>query len=332
MLLVLGILSYNYVAITTASIFNEWTCIGLKSRINLQRPYQTNIGDLPLVVWRDPNTGDLNSRINICKHMGSKLDTGKITENGCLKCPYHGLEHSKEDQFGEVREHEGKLFWAHKPTHPLPYCVPFYNNPTYARSFLQVDMDCSLVDSALNTMDLRHPEYVHGGALGFGNSVPPANVEHHYYTPKCVGLSFDYASKMSISKLNRDTTYTQNFHMYIYPTFSWSKVTFHRDNHLIIAVNLQPIAPKKTRWYVTVCNNYMTSPLQTRFVDTLASTILSQDFVQMRRQSPDSELKRALMFEHVFPDEDVVVWVHDMLREYRYPDAQICADLYKKCK
>lgn len=310
-------------------LFNEWTCIGIRSKIDLSKPYSAQIGDLPLVVWRDKITGELNSRINICKHMGSRLDTGKITFDGCLKCPYHGLDHSVKDRFGEVVEHEGKLFWAHNPVKPQPYSVPFYNNPTFSHSFIQVDMDCSLLDSALNTVDLRHPEYVHGGMFGFGNSVPPKNVKQVQYSPHRVGLAFDYASKLSISKLNRDTTHTQNFHMYLFPTFSWSKVTFHRTNHLIIGVNLLPIAPKKTRWYITVCNNYMTSPIQTEFVNALASTILGQDFVQMRRQTQDSELKRAIMFEHVFPDEDIILWVRDMLSEYKYPDMNMCVELYK---
>ena len=314
------------------ALFNEWTCIGIKSKINLSKPYSINIGELPLVVWKDKYTGEIISRINICKHMGSRLDTGKVTLDGCLKCPYHGLEHSREDSFGKVIEHEGKIFWAHKPVHPRPYSVPFYKNPNFVHSFIQVDMDCSLIDSALNTMDLRHPEYVHGGIFGFGNNVPPKNIAQIKYSPQRVGLTFDYASKLSISKLNQDTTHTKNFHMYLYPTFSWSKVTFNRDNHLIIGVNLQPLAPKKTRWYITVCNNYMTNPIQTQFVNMLASTILGQDYVQMRKQYPDNELKRAILFEHVFPNEEAVIWVKDMLCDYKYPDFKVCVDLYESNK
>jgi hypothetical protein len=94
--------------------------------------------------------------------MGSKLDNGFITKQGCLKCNYHGLEYTDLDQFGNILEQDGKIFWAYKPTRTSPFKIPFFNNPNYEKSFLTIDMDASLTDSAFNTMDLRHPEFVHG--------------------------------------------------------------------------------------------------------------------------------------------------------------------------
>ena len=127
--------------------------------------------------------------------MGSKLDNGIVTDSGCLKCKYHGLEFSENDRFGEIVEHEGKVFWAYDPTEKTPYKIPFYNNPRYTKSYLEIDMDASLTDSAFNSVDLRHPEYVHN--LGFGSSVPPTNIRHytyanpHTYQTDRVGLAFD---------------------------------------------------------------------------------------------------------------------------------------------
>jgi hypothetical protein len=311
------------------SIFNHWTCIGIPENIDFSKPYKINIGDLPLVVWQDKNTEQFIARINICKHMGSKLDNAAITSNGCLKCKYHGLEHTHEDRFGETMVHEGKLFWAYKPTQPKPPSIPFFGNPAFVHAFLEIDMDCSLTDSAFNTMDLRHPEYVHGGVFGFGNSIPPRNIVHYKYSDERVGLSFDYSSKNTISKLNMDTKETSNFHMFVYPTFSWSKVSFHRDKHLMIGVNLLPLENKKTRWYITVCNNYLKTYAQQQFMKLLATTILSQDYLQMRNQHVEDDLKRQIMFEHVFDDDEVILWVRDMFKEYRYPDTQACVDLYK---
>lgn len=310
-------------------IFNHWTCIGIPENIDFSKPYKINIGDLPLVVWQDKNTGQFITRINICKHMGSKLDNAAITSNGCLKCKYHGLEHTHEDRFGETMVHEGKLFWAYKPAQKKPPSIPFFGNPDFVHSFLEIDMDCSLIDSAMNTMDLRHPEYVHGGVFGFGNSVPPRNIAQYKYSDECVGLSFDYSSKNTIRKLSMDTKETNNFHMFVYPTFSWSKVSFHRNKHLMIGVNLLPLENKKTRWYITVCNNYLKTYAQQQFMKMLATTILSQDYHQMRNQHVEDALKRQIMFEHIFDDEEVILWIRDMFREYRYPDIQACVDLYK---
>ncbi len=30
---------------------------------------------------------------NRCRHLGASLGEGKVTENGCLKCPWHGAEY-----------------------------------------------------------------------------------------------------------------------------------------------------------------------------------------------------------------------------------------------
>jgi len=305
--------------------FNNWHCIGIKDKIDFSKPYKINIGELPLVMWRN-NENNLLTSLNICKHMGSKLDNGIITSNGCLKCRYHGLEFSKEDRFGETIEHEGKIFWSYNPTDKLPHKIPFFNNPNYETSFLQMDMEASLPDSAFNTMDLRHPEYVHKG--GFGSAIPPTNIKQYKFKDR-IGLSFDYQSNPIMKTLNENTRTTHNFHMFVYPSFTWSRVSFN-DKHLIIAVNLLPLENKKTRWFVTICHNYYKTPIQKNIMKGLATYILSQDYFQMKNQYPENKLKAAILFNHIFKDEDVILWLREELRDYKYPDINVCLDLFKE--
>jgi phenylpropionate dioxygenase-like ring-hydroxylating dioxygenase large terminal subunit len=174
------------------NIFNNWNCIGIINNIDFSKPYKINIGDLPLVVWKNPNENKFATTINICKHMGSKLDNGDITNDGCLKCKYHGLENTFEERFGETIEYQGKLFWSYNSSYPKPLSLPFFNNNKFQKSYLEIDMDCSLKDSAYNSMDLRHPEYVHGGLFGFGNNIPPKNIKHY---------KFKYLSKLNYYKI-----------------------------------------------------------------------------------------------------------------------------------
>jgi nitrite reductase/ring-hydroxylating ferredoxin subunit len=299
----------------------QWQCLGITSNIDFSRPFACNIGDLPLVVWKD-NSGKLISTMNICKHMGSKLDTGKIV-NGCLKCNYHGLEFSEKDKFGEVFEQDGKIFWAHNPIHKRPFRIPFFTNPNYVNNFLQIDMDCSLLDSAYNTMDIRHPEYVHNN-LGFGSSLYPLNIKPYRFHDR-VGLAFDYLSN-DLMKFINNVNQTHNFHMYVSPSFTWSRVSFN-DNHLIISVNFLPLERKKTRWFVTIGQNYNKSPNGQHFTKMLAKTIVSQDFTQLKHQYKENDLKRALLFGHIFKDEEAIVWLNELLKDYKYPDIRDCVDI-----
>ena len=306
-----------------SGFFNSWHCVGIKENIDFSKPYKFNIGDLPLVAWRN-SKDELVTTLNICKHMGSQLDNGIVTSNGCLKCRYHGLEFSRDDRFGETVEQDGKVFWSYKPSQKLPHKVPFFHNKDYETSFLQIDMEASLQDSAFNTMDLRHPEYVHKG--GFGSAIPPSNIKQYKFKDR-IGLAFDYESNTIMKSMNDNKRSTHNFHMFIYPTFTWSRVSFN-DKHLIIAVNLLPLENKKTRWFVTICHNYYKSPIQKNLMKGLATFILSQDYFQMKNQYPENKLKAAVLFNHIFKDEDVILWLREEFRGYKFPDVNTCLDLF----
>jgi phenylpropionate dioxygenase-like ring-hydroxylating dioxygenase large terminal subunit len=311
------------------NLFNHWTCVGIIDKIDFTKPYVINIGDLPLVIWK--NNKNIYSSINICKHMGSKLDNGIITDKGCLKCRYHGFEYNDKDTFGKIIEQEGKLFWSYDPIVKTPFKLPYYNNNNYDKSFIEIDMDCSLTDSIYNTMDLRHPEYVHNKIVGFGNSIPPTNIKHYKYNDR-IGLSFDYTSNQMTQTITRNTKVTNNFHMFVFPTFSWSKVIFDKDKHLIIGINLLPISPTKTKWYVTVCSNHYKSFLEKHLLTYAANIILLQDFIQMKNQYPENSLKKEVLFNHVFVDEEVIIHLKDIMNEYKYIDIEECTKLYKKHK
>ena len=330
----------------TSSFFRHWTCLGLADSFTASRPHAVQIGELPLVVWKSPQDGTLRAAINICKHMGSRLDAGTITPSGCLKCPYHGYEYTDSDTLGTVVEQEGKLFWAHDPVERTPPKIPYYHHRDYATSTVVIDMDASLRDSALNTVDIRHPEYVH--RLGFGSAQPPQKIQNYVYQSRVgkaigVGVGFDYPSNPVMQKINRQHALrstlrssmrntTSNLHVFRYPAFTWSRVSFPEDNHLIISVHFLPLAPQKTRWFVTLCHNYNTSPLGVLFLQGLAKTILHQDSVQMQRQAAESALKSRMMFEHTFADETAVTKLHRMFEAYQYPGEAECLALYLESK
>ena len=306
------------------SFLNFWHCVGVVDRIDFTKPFAFHVGEVPLVLWRTQDNA-YRSAINICKHMGSTLNDGKITGTGCLKCPYHGFEYEEKDTYGQVVVNEGKVFWSLDPVMKNPPSTPFYFNPNYVSSIIEIDMPCSLQDSAMNAMDIRHPEYVHNNLFGFGSSVPASNIRHYEYasSPNMIGLYFEYHSE-SIVTLGKKLT--SNFHMYCYPSFTWSRVVFEDDTsgvkkNLYIGLHLLPLEKKKTRWFVTVNHDYNKSPLQKKLMVSYALSILSQDYLQLRRQAPDSSLKQSLGMTHVFPDEEVLVWMKRAFdRHYRFVD------------
>jgi len=194
--------------VPVSSFLNSWHCLGFIKDIDFTKPYSINIGELPLVLWK--NKTEIYSTINICRHMGSKLSNAIIC-HGSLKCQYHGYENTNKDQFGITKIFEDKIFWSYKPKDKNPPKEPFYNNLNYEKSFITIDLPCSLPDGAYNTMDIYHPEFVHPGILGFGSKNAPSNIRNFIYPDKSIGLSFTYPSK-SLAIINQNIT--QNYHMF----------------------------------------------------------------------------------------------------------------------
>ena len=42
-------------------------------------------------------SGKLSAVSNVCKHQNGPLGEGKITDDGCITCPWHGYQYRPED-------------------------------------------------------------------------------------------------------------------------------------------------------------------------------------------------------------------------------------------
>ncbi len=314
--------------------FNNWHCIGITKNIDLRAPYKFNIGELPLVLWKDSHN-NLLSTVNVCRHLGSTLDEGPII-NGSLLCPYHGLKHDKKQAYGQIIDYQGKLWWSYNPVRKTPHSIPFYDHKDYVTQHLSIDMNAGLKDCAYNSMDLHHPEFVHKGLLGFGSSIPPSNVRTIPHKDR-VGLEFDYhiktnirviSSEMNISRCDK---YTKNYNMFIQPATAWSKVSVDNgEKNLIISVNMLPIKSDVTRWYVSLHHNFNNdNAFQKYMLNTATRLILRQDHQQFKKMYPDNALKEVSTFQFMLKHDRPIEHIKDLLKDYVYPDVRYCADFVK---
>ena len=299
--------------------FRHWHCIDFLKNIDVSKPYAYNVGELPLVAWFNSSKLPV-STVNICKHMGSKLDSGSI-KDGCLICPYHGLAHTHQnDAFGSTLIFQDKLWWSYKPRHKKPPAVPFYDNKNFATAMLKVEVNANIVDCAFNTMDVNHPAFVHNNMFGFGSNVPPSNLRSIKYNENSLGLVFNYKSNSNIVHLKRELKTSNNFHIYEYPYTTWSRVSLPTKEHLFVCVNMLPIGPDKTRWMVTLKHNFWNkSEFEKKLMEFAASCILIQDQLQMNKQAPDNFLKHLVMHNVVLDNEEHMHDFKKMFKRYPYP-------------
>lgn len=305
------------------NVFRNWHCIGFIEDINNKKPYSSNIGNLPLVTWFDDNNKPYTT-INICKHMGSKLDEGKI-KNNCIVCPYHGLEINKTDVFGETMVYYNKLWWSYESKNKKPPFEPVFNNKKYESTNIVIDIDASLEDCAYNTMDLNHPSEVHNNIFGFGSNIPPSDIKLFNYDFNKLGVSFKYKTANNfLTFLKDDIKKSTNFHLFEYPYTTWSRVSLNKKDNLYVNVNFLPLTKNKTRWFITLKHNFWNK----NFVKIAAEMILKQDKTQLNRLAENNLLKKRMtLIKKKFDNEEHLDILKKMYNNYLFPSQDAIIEL-----
>jgi phenylpropionate dioxygenase-like ring-hydroxylating dioxygenase large terminal subunit len=309
------------------NIYNQWFCLDYISNIDKTKPFKSNIGFLPLVSWFHNNTS-CSSTINICSHLGSRLDVGKI-ENGCLKCPYHGLKYNENMTFGKTMIYQDKLWWSYN-NNKKPPSIPLYNNKNYKTINLKIDIDANIRDCIINTMDLNHPEFVHNNIFGFGSNKPVSNYKFYKYNKNKIGISFNYNIDNSLLLLKKELKNSNNFHIYEYPFHSWSRVSIKNKEQIFININFLPLEINKTRWFITIRYNYMNNNnLEKLIMELMGKTIVLQDKNQLENQAKHSIIKDKIIRKIKMNNEEHLDEINDMIGGYIYPDEIQLLQLYK---
>jgi nitrite reductase/ring-hydroxylating ferredoxin subunit len=72
-----------------------WHRLGLLSKIPQHEPVKRHIGDVPVLVVRDGEHVDVLA--DACPHLAAPLSDGKLTDDGCIVCPWHGSSFRLKD-------------------------------------------------------------------------------------------------------------------------------------------------------------------------------------------------------------------------------------------
>ena len=85
--------------------------------------------------------------------------------------------------------------------------------------------------------------------------------------------------------------------------------------------------------YVTVCHNYYKNDIQKKVIEMMTMSILGQDFVQLKQQYEENDLKKSLLFLNTFKHEEALRTLHGIFKEkFQYPDMNSCLNLVEDWK
>ncbi len=313
------------IAYNLPQIFKVWHCINFVKNIDSKKPYPFQIGELPLITWYDNKYNKTYTTINVCSHMGSKLDKGKIN-NGCLVCPAHGMQYTEEKAFGETMIYQDKLWWSYEPNTSNPPSTPFYNNKKYSTTNICMDVDANIMDCVLNTMDVNHPKL-------YNINIPPKKVKRFKFqradNNNKLGISFTQKVDVSTNKmelLNENNKYNKYYNMYSFPYNTWTRTTLPNKQQSIMNIDFVPLGIDKTRWFITIKNNCENNNILTKpFMYYYAKQY--KDLLQ--NQASHSGLKELVIRQDVLANEYHIDDIYNMFEKYRYPDNSEVCNLYK---
>ena len=67
--------------------------VGKSDEFKKKELHRVIFNNYPVCIYRDLNN-TLTSISDVCIHRGASLSNGKLLDNNCLQCPYHGWEYN----------------------------------------------------------------------------------------------------------------------------------------------------------------------------------------------------------------------------------------------
>ncbi len=166
-------------------LINDWHPVASHDQFTHTAVLAVRLLGEDLVIWK--NASGYHAWQDLCVHRGSKLSLGKLMDNDCLRCPYHGWTYDGEGRCVQMPAHpeqtppskarvktydlkEGYgLLWVclGEPSNDLPP-FPEWGQPGYAKAVCGPFPHVRANGPRLieNYLDAAHFPFVHEGVLG----------------------------------------------------------------------------------------------------------------------------------------------------------------------
>jgi nitrite reductase/ring-hydroxylating ferredoxin subunit len=248
----------------------EWHPIGIENQIDRSKPFVFNIGKLPMVLWYDKN--DPIATLNICKHLGAKLDNA-IINNGCLHCSNHLTGYNQTDALGKVISKNGMLWWSFKSYTRNP--ISNFKKEEKKLDIHHIDINVNLLNVILEFVHSNNKIKARARKNKFLFYEKLFNAEHRFY--------------------------------YKYPYYLKGSI----NNKINYTINFLPLEENKTRLFITIANNIDAKVFMNYFLNAKLNNLNNYDnnttnlkYMIMFKEHNDYIKKVYMLFDkYSFPNE-----------------------------
>ncbi|MBX9768943.1 MAG: aromatic ring-hydroxylating dioxygenase subunit alpha [Bdellovibrionales bacterium] len=164
-----------------------WYVIASSNELTSKKPLGLKRLGLDIVLWRN-SKGEIVALVDSCPHRSVKLSLGRITDNGCIVCPFHGMTFDETGVCTYVpettrpapglkiksfpaQECYGFIWLWYSADHSLPTRDPewFSEIPKNAVPLTMSEpIDCHITRAIENQLDYAHLGVVHSRTIGRG--------------------------------------------------------------------------------------------------------------------------------------------------------------------
>ena len=248
----------------------EWHPIGIENQIDRSKPFVFNIGKLPMVLWYDKN--DPIATLNICKHLGAKLDNA-IINNGCLHCSNHLTGYNQTDALGKVVSKNGMLWWSFKSYTRNP--ISNFKKEEKKLDIHHIDINVNLLNVILEFVYSNNKIKARARKNKFLFYEKLFNAEHRFY--------------------------------YKYPYYLKGSI----NNKINYTINFLPLEENKTRLFISIANNIDAKVFMNYFLNAKLNNLNNYDnnttnlkYMIMFKEHNDYIKKVYMLFDkYSFPNE-----------------------------
>ena len=250
------------------SMAEGWIALTRTSTLKPAVPLRVTLKNKHYAVWKHWSSNEIQVVPDACHHRGASLSDGKLSNDGCAVCPYHGWK-TKSSKIVQpwnglieyttpefmVKEQDG-FVWA-RPwglSGPLdPPSVPYMTAKGFHSCWFETEIHQCAQLIIENGIDPSHASWVHANGLGFGTEdEEPRNVKHTANT-----IEFDYVpNRYALTSQIFGITNTKNFHTFLVPYTTWSEVILPSGKKLLTFVTLLPMTDTRTKMFVVFSQNF----------------------------------------------------------------------------
>ena len=259
--------------------------IGKSNEFSNYIPRKIIFDNYPLSLYKNEKN-NIIAISDICLHRGASLSKGKILNNGCIQCPYHGWEYKegivntvpgcsemKKNSFGvpnfETVVLNDDLYIrpsydlnsqkGNKYNHSI-YVPPEALNKEYVRisGIKKINRPNYLITE--NVLDMLHVSYVHS----FGNNLSPIPFKIEYTDQGDLSgkTTFHYsAGPTSMSKLIGGAKYVKVENEFYLPDTTVTRVYASDKLSKTIITHCYPISKNESILHYDLYRNFFVNPL-----------------------------------------------------------------------